>query len=166
MLSFRTERPDQPEVTALLDQLDAYLATLYAPEDNHILGVEALLAPEVLFMVARRAGVAVGTGAFRRMPGEAATAGQTYAEVKRMFVLPNERGQRIAEQLLAALENQALAQGLTLLTLETGSAQTAAVRLYERCGYVQRGPFGGYPDNGLSLFMAKALKATAVGAPA
>jgi putative acetyltransferase len=29
--------------------------------------------------------------------------------------------------------------------------------MYERAGYVRRGPFGGYPDNGLSLFFAKAL---------
>ncbi|MFN7725031.1 MAG: GNAT family N-acetyltransferase [Rubrivivax sp.] len=157
MISFSPERPDQPEVVALLDQLDAYLATLYAPEDNHILDVQALLSPEVCFLVGRRAGVAVATGAFRRMPGEADTAGQAYAEIKRMFVLPSERGQRIAEQLLAALEAQARHEGLRLATLETGADQTAAVRLYERCGYALRGPFGGYPDNGLSLFMAKAL---------
>jgi putative acetyltransferase len=29
--------------------------------------------------------------------------------------------------------------------------------LYERCGYTRRGAFGGYPDNGLSLFMSKVL---------
>jgi hypothetical protein len=29
--------------------------------------------------------------------------------------------------------------------------------LYERCGYAPRGPFGGYPDNGLSVFYGKAL---------
>jgi putative acetyltransferase len=41
--------------------------------------------------------------------------------------------------------------------LETGEAQTQAVRLYERCGYRRRPAFGGYPDNGLSLFYGKAL---------
>ena len=33
----RPERPDHPQVRDLLRQLDAYLAALYEPEDNHIL---------------------------------------------------------------------------------------------------------------------------------
>jgi putative acetyltransferase len=31
------------------------------------------------------------------------------------------------------------------------------VRLYERSGYRRRSAFGGYPDNGLSLFYEKSL---------
>ena len=50
------ERPDQPDVVALLDALDTYLASLYPPEANHILDVTALLAPEVRFVVARQIG--------------------------------------------------------------------------------------------------------------
>ena len=38
MLTIRPERPDQPDVVALLGALDAYLASLYPPEANHILG--------------------------------------------------------------------------------------------------------------------------------
>ena len=41
--------------------------------------------------------------------------------------------------------------------LDTGSDRHDALRLYERCGDRRRGAFGGYPDNGLSVFMAKAL---------
>jgi hypothetical protein len=41
--------------------------------------------------------------------------------------------------------------------LETGAVQTAAVRPYGRCGYRRRIAFGGYPDNGLSLFLEKRL---------
>ena len=39
-------------MVALLDGLDRYLASLYPPEANHILDVQALLAPEVDFLVA------------------------------------------------------------------------------------------------------------------
>ena len=35
--------------------------------------------------------------------------------------------------------------------------QTEAMRLYEGCGYTASGAFGGYPDNGLSVFYGKAL---------
>lgn len=156
----RRERPDQPEVRTLLAGLDAYLASLYPPEANHILAVEDLLAPEVDFFVARVAGAGghlVGTAAVRRMGGDAATGGRAYGEVKRMVVDPARRGQRIAARLLDALEDELRAAGIRLALLETGRDQVEAVRLYERHGYVRRGAFAGYPDNGLSLFMEKAL---------
>lgn len=154
----RPERPDHPAVVAMLAELDEYLATLYEPEDNHILGVEALLEPGIDFLVAD-GGVKglVGCGATRRMPGEPETDGLTYGEIKRMFVSPVARGQRIAQRLLDMLEARLKAEGVALALLETGCEQREAVRLYERAGYTLRGAFGGYPDNGLSLFYEKRL---------
>jgi putative acetyltransferase len=152
------ERADHPQVVVLLEALDRYLGELYEPEANHILSVSELLAPEVSFFVARLGETIVGTGAVRRMPGEAATGGQPYGEVKRMFVDPTVRGQRIGERLLQTLEVSLRQQGVAQSLLETGSDQREAVRLYERCGYTRRGAFGGYPDNGLSIFMAKVLQ--------
>ena len=156
-VEIQRERADHPQVAALLDALDRYLGELYEPEANHILSVSALLAPEVSFFVARHGDDIVGTGAVRRMPGEIDTAGQPYGEVKRMYVDPALRGQRIGERLLQTLEGSLRDQGVALSLLETGRDQREAVRLYERCGYTRRGAFGGYPDNGLSLFMSKAL---------
>jgi putative acetyltransferase len=156
-IEIRPERADRPEVVALLDALDGYLGGLYEPEANHILSVSELLAPEVSFFVARQGEVIVGTGAVRRMVGETDTAGRAYGEVKRMYVDPAARGQRIGERLLQTLEASLKEQGIALALLETGSDQREAVRLYERCGYTRRAAFGGYPDNGLSLFMSKVL---------
>ena len=153
----RRERPDHPQVIALLSELDRYLASLYPPEANHILDVSALLAPEVDFLVAEQNGRIVGCGAARRHPGEPATDGQAYGEIKRMMTAPSHRGQGVAERLMAALEHGLRAHELTLALLETGRDQHAAIRLYERCGYRPRGPFGGYPDNGLSAFYGKRL---------
>ena len=153
----RPERPDQPDVMALLDDLDRYLLSLYAPEANHLLDVQALLAPEVMFFVARDGQQAVATGALRRMQGHADTAGLPYGEIKRMVVDPARRGQGIAARVLGVLEDTLRGQGYTQALLETGREQVAAVRLYERCGYTQRAAFGGYPDNGLSVFYGKAL---------
>lgn len=155
----RPTRPDHPQVVALLAALDEYLASLYAPEDNHILDVQALLAPEVHFLAAWQGDRIVGCGAVRRMPAEAETGGVPYGEIKRMYVDPALRGQRLAERLLHALEDALAAEGIGQALLETGSDQHAAVRLYERCGYVRRGPFGGYPDNGLSVFYEKRVGA-------
>ena len=153
----RPERADHPQVVALLGALDAYLATLYEPEANHILSVQELLAPEVTLLAAWQDDRIVGTGAVRRRAGVPETAGASYGEVKRMFVEPSLRGQRIAARMLAALEEALRGQGIPLALLETGRDQPEAVRLYERCGYTRRGPFGGYADNGLSLFFSKSL---------
>jgi putative acetyltransferase len=156
-VAIRRERPDQPDVVAALAALDGYLRSLYPPQANHILEVQALLAPEVQFFVARIGGDVVGTGALRVMPAEPQTDGEPYGEVKRMYVDPAYRGQRIGVRLVEAIEAAMRDLGLQLALLETGRDQTEAVRLYERRGYVLRGPFGGYPDNGLSRFYQKRL---------
>ncbi len=153
----RQERPDQPDVMALLDDLDRYLGSLYAPEANYLLDVQALLAPEVMFFVARDGQQAIATGALRRMQGHADTGGLPYGEIKRMYVDPARRGERLAARLLAVLEDTLRGQGYARSLLETGREQTEAVRLYERCGYLPRAPFGAYPDNGLSVFYGKVL---------
>jgi putative acetyltransferase len=155
--TIRRQRPDHPQVAALLGRLDDYLASLYPPEANHILDVQALLVPEVDFFAAWAGDEVVGTAAARRLPGEPATDGRPYGEIKRMVVAPGYRGVGLGSRLLATLEDSLCSHGLRLALLETGAAQTAAVRLYERCGYTQRTAFGGYPDNGLSLFFEKVL---------
>jgi putative acetyltransferase len=147
----RPERADHPQVVALLAELDAYLGALYEPEANHILSIDELLAPEVSFFVASQGERIVGTGAARCLPGEA------YGEIKRMYVDPALRGQRLGARLLTTLEGAVRAQGLSLARLETGAEQVEAVRLYERSGYARCAAFGGYPDNGLSLFFEKPL---------
>ena len=153
------ERPDQPDVVAALARLDEYLASLYTAEANYIMDLQALLAPELSFYVARagfdRGAPVVATGAVRRRPGEAATEGLPYGEIKRMYVDPARRGQGLGARVIQTLEQRLRDDGIVWALLETGAEQTAAVRLYQRCGYALRAPFGSYPDNGLSLFFCK-----------
>lgn len=158
-ISIRRERADHPQVVAALAALDDYLLSLYPPEANHILSVQELLVPEVSFFAAWQGERVVGTGAVRCMAGEPATEGEAYGEVKRMFVDPALRGQRLGRRLIDAIEGELRSQGVGLALLETGEAQLEAVRLYERCGYRRRAAFGGYPDNGLSVFMQRRLRA-------
>ena len=157
IVAIRPERPDRPAAMALLAELDRYLAGLYPPEANHILSVQALLAPGIRFLGAWQGERLVGCGAVRRMDAENETGDRAYGEVKRMYVHPDARGQRVGQRLLSALEDGLRADGITQALLETGELQTQALRAYERAGYARRGPFGGYPDNGLSVFMGKSL---------
>lgn len=149
------ESPDQPEVVALIAELDAYQDTLYPPESRHALDLASLKQPNVLFAVARDgARVALGCGAI--------VLGPEFGELKRMYVSPRCRGQGVGKRLIALLESQAAERGCTLLKLETGPYQPEALGLYERCGYERRGPFGTYTDDPLSVFMQKRLVPTAV----
>ena len=150
-------RADHPQVIALLGALDRYLGELYEPEANHILSIEELLAPEVTFVAAWQGERVVATGAARCLPGEKETRQRAYGEIKRMYVDPALRGQHLGSRLVAALEAAIRERGIALALLETGRDQLEAVRLYERSGYRYRSPFGGYPDNGLSVFMEKTL---------
>lgn len=144
------ESPDQPEVTALIAALDQYLQSLYPAESNHLLDVSALALPNVLFAVARDdEGVVMGCGAV--------VMSAAYGEIKRMFVRSDARGRGIAAGLIEFLEQQAIERSCYLLMLETGIYQAEAIALYRRFGYAQRGPFGDYVEDPLSLFMEKTL---------
>ncbi len=152
------ENPDQPAVRALLGALDRYLASLYPPEANHLLDVAALQERGVAFFVARdAAGAPVGTAACVVRDGEPASGGRRYGEVKRMYVAPAARGTGVGTRLLAALEAALCEDGVALAMLETGRDQPEALALYRRSGYAPCAPFAGYADNGLSVFLSKAL---------
>ena len=144
------ETPDQPEVRAMLEQLDAYCAALYPAESNHLMDIASLLQDGVLFLVARDVeGRAVGCAALVRREG--------YGEIKRMFVDPARRGGGTGRQLLEQLTMFARMSGLQVLRLETGIHQPEAIGLYERAGFVRCAPFGDYQPDPLSLFMEKSL---------
>jgi putative acetyltransferase len=144
------ETPRRPEIIRLLDMSDAYAASLYPSESNHLVDLSSLEQPSVSFFVARNDGVAVGCAAL-------VEAGDGTAEIKRMFVDPDARGLRAASRLMDKLEEQATKSGLKAIRLETGIYQPEAICLYRKYGYVEIEPFGSYQRDPLSLFMEKRL---------
>lgn len=144
------ETPEQPEIFAFLEASDAYAASLYPAESNHLLDISELLAPTVSFFVARRRGVAVGCGAIVH-------EGDPWAEIKRMWVSPSARGIGAGRAILNALEVGARESRIEMLRLETGIHNTEALGLYRRAGFVEIGPFGSYRPDPLSVFMEKSL---------
>ena len=142
--------PRTPDVRALLEASQALMLSLYAPEENHALPLEALCRPDVHFLVARSDHRVLGTGALALRDG--------YGEVKAMFTAPAARGQGVGAALLHAIEAEARQRALPWLRLETGAALAAAVRLYERAGFRRCARFGDYPDDPASLFLEKPLR--------
>jgi putative acetyltransferase len=129
------ERPTD-DARALIAELDAELDAIYVPQQRHGLSVERVFRPRLLFFVARLDGEPVGCGGVAFEDG--------LAEVKRMYVRPRARGIGVGRAILARLEEEARGRGVRRLVLETGDAQIAAMRLYERAGFLRCGAFGAY----------------------
>ncbi len=141
--------PRDPAATALLQASQALMQSLYAPEENHFLSVEALSGPTVRFFVAQTRDGIIGCAALAAKDG--------YGEVKSMFVTEAARGAGAADALMHRLEAEARALGLPFLRLETGNTLHAARGLYARHGFLTCPPFGDYAANPTSLFMEKRL---------
>lgn len=93
----------------------------------------------------------VGCGALRRIDS-------VTGELKRMYVVPEARGQRVGKAILIGLQEQARSLGMTTLLLETGERSREAVSMYERAGFTRIECFGEYANSPLSLCMRKDLR--------
>jgi len=158
MPTIRLETPDQPDVRALIDALDAYQKPLYPLSSFHGIDIAALCRPEMSFFVARdEGGRANGRAVGCAGIWVAEVDGVLSAEIKRMFVAPEARGTGLGQRLLARLTAMARERGAQRMVLETGNRQPEAQRLYERDGFALCGPFGTYAPDPYSLFMVKPL---------
>ncbi len=125
-LIITTENTPSQECLSLISHMTAEVSQRYQLDHS----VTSAFNPSdaALFVLARLDGKAVGCGALRPLE-------PTVAEVKRMYVLPEARGQGIARQILSALEHAARQQGYTHTRLQTGLLQPEAIHLYESTGY-------------------------------
>jgi GNAT superfamily N-acetyltransferase len=101
-------------------------------------GPEQLNAPNGSFLVGYEEGVAICCGGIKRLDVEA-------CELKRMYVIPEQRGRGVARILLTALEDRARKLGYTIARLDTGPKQQGAQRLYESAGYAAIANFNANP---------------------
>lgn len=149
-ITITEERPDSADAIQLIDELEATLAPHYPAESRHGYSVNKLLQEGVIFFVVRHDTTPAGCGGVQFF-------GNDYAELKRMYVRPRFRGLGLAKQLANHLARYSLQHDVTLLRLETGIYQTAAIGLYERMGFHRIPPFGDYKDDPLSVFFEKPL---------
>lgn len=150
MIAVRRVDPRQPEVRALIAELDLYMQALYPAESNHLLDIETMCQPQMRYFAATVNGETLGCGGF--------WAHEEYAEVKRLYVHPRSRGLGLARKLMGAIEDEMRREAFRLARLETGVHQPEALGLYAMLGYNRCAPYGDYPANDpLSVFMEKKL---------
>jgi len=159
--------PDSPPASSLIAALDDHLGRFYPQTSRHGYSVAKLLADNVVFFLildTDRAAPpasplphpAVGCGGLLPVPRnhpQHRPPEEPYAEIKRMFVIPEMRGRNLGHLMLTHLAAHARSQGFCLLRLETGIHQSAAIRLYQRFGFTPIPPFGPYIEDPLNLCM-------------
>lgn len=143
---------DHDDVRNLLDQHFTEMRAGSPPEACHVLPVDGLRNPAISFFTLREDGVLLGCGALKRLePG--------HGEIKSMRTANTALGRGVGKALLDHVLETARSEGLTRLSLETGSTDqfAAANRLYEKEGFERCGPFGSYADTPFTRFFTKEI---------
>jgi ribosomal protein S18 acetylase RimI-like enzyme len=109
----------------------------------------AYAPPRGRLLVARRSGRVVGCIALRPLVDDT-------CEMKRLFVPPEERGERLGERLVAAILGEARAARYRRIFLDTLPEMATAQRLYERLGFRDVGPYTVNPVPG-ARYLARDL---------
>lgn len=143
--------PRDPEAGLLMAALTTDLAREgYLPAETFGYSVEQLETRRVHLVGVRVDGELVGVGGIEVQAGGV-------AELKRFFVAPAHRGSGIADAVIGALLDHAAGKGVTIVRLETGDKQHAAIRFYRRHGFTEVPRFPPYEDSTTSICMQRTL---------
>jgi GNAT superfamily N-acetyltransferase len=164
---------EDPDALDLIARLNDELTGRYDdPSDNHFRLEPDEVSPGVgAVVVGRLADRAVACGAIRRirdldrdidgdLDGDVHGNGRRIAEIKRMYVAPDARGNKLGAAILDRLEHEASVLGIDQLVLETGSRQPEAIQMYERAGFTARERWGEYAQAPHSRCFEKHLDST------
>ena len=149
MLKLVRTNSNNQDFINLVKLLDSYLKITDGDEHdfynqfNHIDVLKQVV-------VAYRDTIAVGCGAFK-------TFNSSSAEIKRMYIIPEERNKGIAKKILKELEVWASELGYKNSILETGLRQTEAVQFYKKCDYTVTQNYGQYAKMKNSICFKKEL---------
>lgn len=129
---------------------DKHITDLSARQRDEILltnpDLGAFTADIPVFIILVKNGEAIACGGLRLVDEDESTS---IAEIKRVYVVPEARGQAngISDFLLKQLELHAAERGWKTLRLQTSRNMFAANRFYERHGYGLIPNYGEYVDS-------------------
>jgi putative acetyltransferase len=143
---------DRQDVHDLLSQHFAEMRAGSPPSACHVLPVDGLKDPAIRFFTLRENGALLGCGALKRLE-------TSHGEVKSMRTADTALGRGVGKRLLDHLTETGRIEGMSRLSLETGSTEqfAAANRLYEMEGFERCGPFGNYADTPFTRFFTKQI---------
>lgn len=140
---------DNPDFISLVRLLDSDLAKRDGAEHTFYAQFNTIARLKHV-VVAYENSNAVGCGAIKEHAPDV-------MEIKRMYVLPENRKNGIATQILKALEHWAHELGYPKCVLETGKRQPEAIELYRKNGYQIIPNYGQYIGIDNSVCFSKQL---------
>lgn len=145
-------RPDEPAVRAVLERHIELMQQSSPEESCHVMPPDRLLETGARLLTLREGDRVLGVGALTDL-------GNGHGELKSMHTVAEARGRGVARRILSALIDLAREEGMTRLSLETGSAAQfePARALYAAHGFETCAPFGGYVSDPYSVFMTSTL---------
>ena len=139
---------------------DKHISNLSVRQRDEILLTDPDLGPFTaditVFIVLLEADEAIACGGLRLVDQEASSS---VAEIKRVFVVPEARGQAngISDFFLGQLELYAVKAGWNTLRLQTSKNMLAANRFYEKHGYGVIANYGEYVNSSSTVSYEKII---------
>jgi GNAT superfamily N-acetyltransferase len=142
-LEFRDGAVDAGPGALLAQAMREEIAALYDGvelDGEHMprAGPAELSPPDGAFLIGWRGSEPICCGGIKRLDA-------TTCEIKRMYVVPQARGQGVGRALLHALEAKARDLQYAIARLDTGPAQPGAQGLYQSEGYAEIENFNANP---------------------
>lgn len=136
---------------ALCHELDQFLNELVGGEENRAEYIQYNKLDDIHdVVIAYDHDIPVGSAGFKKYDEE-------NAEVKRVFVKKEYRGQGISNELMKMLEQRAYEKGFKYFILESGEPLVSAMALYRKIGYKIIPNYGQYVDMKESVCMKKKI---------
>lgn len=148
MMTLAKTTSDNADFKYLTQLFDEYLVDIDGDERDFFAQYNQIHLNHVL--VYYEDGKALGCGAFKQYEPKV-------AEIKRMFVLPEQRGKGIAVSILNEIETWAREEGYESAILETAPKLESAIALYKKSGYEIIPNYGQYAGVENSVCMKKTL---------
>jgi putative acetyltransferase len=149
MINLQRTDSNNEDFRALIKELDKNLWSRYK-DQQAIYDQHNIIENNQNVIVAYKNSEAVGCGCFKKF-------NDGIVEIKRMYVKPQHRGQKIAAAILQELEKWAKELNNTITVLETGIRQQEAIHLYRKSGYLVIENYGAYKNMPESICMRKEI---------
>lgn len=141
---------DHPDSQRLIEALQREYVVRYGEVDLTPVEPAEFSPPRGLFLLGYLGDEPVASGGWRVHESDEEGFQDGDAELKRMYIVPGQRGNGWSRRMLAELESTAALAGRKRLVLETGTKQPEAIGLYISSGYDRIENFGVYrcdPDS-------------------
>jgi GNAT superfamily N-acetyltransferase len=122
---------------AMIETERPFDSSIRTGEDVRYYDLEALIASsDAELVVAEIGGELIGSGYARIESSDAYFRHRQHSYLGFMYVVPEHRGKGVNKKILEALETWSAAKGVMEMRLEAYIENAAAIRAYEKSGYV------------------------------